>query len=254
MYSFDSNNFSTLQHSNDFPLLSFISLMLEWTIFIESTVVYRRIKFFIWWPFGLYARNFRRIQATNLYCLCTLRFKRWYSFGYKKNLRSFIFISSRVPGPCWPIALSFSMHSSRKTLWMLFSSISWKMILAFKKTVDFSPNFKKMLAFINFLIQWLITLHTVSQESNYDILEHSTTMNIFSWHLWIDLRWWVLWNWLTEIHAVEAKSFVVNVIIVISFLLDLKNIKDTFNIVVGFPALFIISTIKIQSVSKFQNF
>ena len=60
----DSNNFSALQRSNGFLLLSFISLMLEWTIFIESTVVYKRIKLFIWWRFGLYARNFRRIQAT----------------------------------------------------------------------------------------------------------------------------------------------------------------------------------------------
>ena len=153
MCSFDSNNFFALQHSNGFLLLSFISLMLEWTIFIESTVVYKRIKFFIWWPFGLYARNFRRIQATNLYCLCTLRFKRWYSFGYKKNLRSFIFISSRVTGPCWPISFSFSMHSSRERLWMLFSSISGKMMLAFKKTVYFIPNFQKILAVINLLIQ-----------------------------------------------------------------------------------------------------
>ena len=80
------------------------------------------------------------------------RIRAEYSLGYKENFRSLIFISSRVPGPCWPISFSFSIHSSRESLWMLFSSINEKMILAFKKTVYFVSNLQNFLAVINFLI------------------------------------------------------------------------------------------------------
>lgn len=62
----------------------------------------KRITFFIWWSFGPYKSNFRRIQVhANLHCISNYGFKHSYSFGYKENFLSFTFTSSRVPGPCW---------------------------------------------------------------------------------------------------------------------------------------------------------
>ena len=104
-----------------------------------------------------------------------LSFKHSYHFGYTENFQSFILISYRVLGPCWPISFSFSMHSSRESIWMLFSSINF----SFSKNYLFCMKFAKIFGSYTHFNTVINNFWYDGMTRIYDVLKYSTIMNIY---------------------------------------------------------------------------
>ena len=93
------------------------------------------------------------------------------------------------------------MHSSRENLWMLFSSINERLLLAFRKIFYFVSNFQDFLA----VDELFNTVITFGMKRIYDVLNYSTIINIF---FPTSMDWFVMMPWMNVANKYRIVDFV----------------------------------------------